>query len=43
MQYAKDKYGLIEVKSTDREYIEQRRCLKESLIVQHKPEILNEM
>ena len=43
MQYAKNKYGLIEVKSTDREYIEQRRCLKESLIVQHKPEILNEM
>lgn len=43
VQYAKDKYGLIEVKSTDREYIEQRRCLKESLIVQHKPEILNEM
>ena len=38
VQYAKDKYGLIEVKSTDREYIEQRRCLKESLIVQHKPE-----
>ena len=31
------------MKSTDREYIEQRRCLKESLIVQHKPEILNEM
>ena len=43
VQYAKDKYGLTEVKSTDREYIEQRRCLKESLIVQHKPEILNEM
>lgn len=43
VQYAKDKYGLTEVKSTDREYIEQRRCLKESLIVRHKPEILNEM
>ena len=43
VQYAKDKYGLTEVKPTDGEYIEQCRCLKESLIVQHKPEILNEM
>ena len=27
----------------DREYIEQIKCLKESLILQHKPELLGEM
>ena len=32
-----------EVAPTDREYLEQRKCLKESLILQHKPEVLGKM
>ena len=40
VQYAMNKYDLIEVKSTERKYIEQRINLKESLILQHKPEVL---
>ena len=43
VQYAMNKYDLIEVKSTERKYIEQRINLKESLILQHKPEVLGEM
>ena len=43
VQYALNKYDLIEVKSTERKYIEQRINLKESLILQHKPEVLGEM
>ena len=43
MQYAKDKYELIETAPADREYIEQIKCLKESLILQYEPELLGEM
>ena len=43
VQYAKEKYGLTETASVDREYIEQIECLKESLILQHEPELLGEM
>ena len=43
MQYAKDKYELTETAPADREYIEQIKCLKESLILQYKPELLGEM
>ena len=43
VQYAKEKYGLTETAPGDREYIEQIKCLKESLILQHKPELLGEM
>lgn len=43
VQYAKDKYELIETAPTDREYIEQQKCLKSSLILQHKPEVLGNM
>ena len=43
VQYAKEKYGLKETASVDREYIEQIKCLKESLILQHEPEFLGEM
>ena len=43
VQYAKEKYGLTETAPVDREYIEQIKCLKESLILQHKPELLGEM
>ena len=43
MRYAKEKYGLTETASVDREYIEQIKCLKESLILQYEPELLGEM
>jgi hypothetical protein len=43
VQYAKDKYKLIETASDDEEYLEQIKSLKESLILQHKPEVLGEM
>ena len=43
MQYEKDKYELTETAPADREYIEQIKCLKESLILQYEPELLGEM
>lgn len=43
VEYAKDKYGLTETAFTDEKYIEQVKCLKESLIFRHKPELLGEM
>ena len=43
VQYAKDKYELTETTPADREYIEQIKCLKESLILQYEPELLGEM
>lgn len=43
VQYAKKKYKFTEVAPTDREYLEQRKCLKESLILQHKPEVWGKM
>ena len=43
VQYAKNSYNLIETNLSERKYIEQQNNLKESLILQHKPEILGEM
>ena len=43
VQYAMNSYNLIETNSTEKKYIEQRKNLKESLILQHKPEVLGEM
>ena len=43
VQYAMSSYNLIEVNSTERKYIEQRKNLKVSLILQHKSEVLGEM
>ena len=43
VQYAKDKYELTETAPTDREYIEQIKCLKESLILQYEPELLGKI
>ena len=40
VQYAMNTYNLIETNSTERKYIEQQKSLKESLILQHKPEVL---
>lgn len=41
--YADEKYHLTEVTETERKYVEQRKCLKESLISRHKPELLGEL
>lgn len=43
VQYAMNKYDLIEINVAERKYIEQRINLKESLILQHKQEVLGEM
>ena len=43
VQYAMNTYNLIETNSTERKYIEQRKNIKESLILQYKPEVLGEM
>lgn len=41
--YADEKYHLTEVTENGRKYVEQRKCLKESLIIRHKPELLGEL
>lgn len=43
VQYAENKYHLIETDPNERKYTEQRKSLKESLILQHQPEVLGEM
>lgn len=43
VQYAKNSYNLIETNSSEKKYIEQQKNLKDSLILQHKPEVLGEM
>ena len=41
--YADEKYHLTEATKTERKYVEQRKCLKESLISRHKPELLGDL
>lgn len=41
--YADEKYHLTEVTESHRKYSEQRKCLKESLISRHKPELLGDL
>ena len=41
--YADEKYHLTEVTESQRKYVEQRKCLKESLISRHKPELLGDL
>lgn len=43
VDYAVKQYGASELDSESRSYIEQKNSLKESLIIQHKPELLGEM
>lgn len=43
MKYALNKYDLVEINVAERKCIEQRINLRESLILQHKPEVLGEM
>ena len=40
VEYAKNRYGLVEMNTDKRQYREQRDCLKASLVIQHKPELL---
>ena len=41
--YAKTKYSTVEIDTTQHNYIEQRKNLKESLIITYKPELLGDM
>lgn len=41
--YAVSNYGAVEVNSTDGQYKEQRKSLKESLVLMNRPELLGEM
>lgn len=43
IRYARNNYALMEINAAARQYMEQRKNLKESLILRHKPEILGEM
>ena len=43
VQYATNKYDVVEINVAERKYIVQRINLKESLILQHKQEVLGEM
>ena len=43
VSYAKNKYSAVEIDTTQHNYIEQRKNLKESLIITHKPELLGDM
>lgn len=43
LTYANNKYSVVEISTTQRKYTEERNCLKESLIIQHKPELLGDM
>lgn len=42
-RYAMDRYGFMESDTTGRNYIEQRKSLKEGLILKYKPEVLGDM
>ncbi len=41
--YAKNKYSAVEIDTTQNNYTEQRKSLKESLIITHKPKLLADM
>lgn len=41
--YLQDTYGAVELAKESHSYLEQRKSLKESLILQHKPELLGEL
>ena len=43
VSYAKNKYSAVEIDTTQHNYIEQRKRLKESLIITHKPDLLGDM
>lgn len=42
-QYCVDKYGAKQESQQSHAYIEERSCLKESLIIRHRPELLGDL
>lgn len=43
VSYANERFTVMEVSVEEKKYIEQRKYLKESLILKHKPELLEDM
>lgn len=43
VSFIKEEYGAAEVSETAHKYIEQKRCLKESLMIENRPELLGDM
>lgn len=43
ISYAKEKYHAVEILKSERNYVEQQKSLKESLIITNKPELLGEL
>lgn len=41
--YLQKEYGAVEMSKESDEYLEQHRCLKESLIIKHNPELLGDL
>lgn len=42
-EYVKEKYGATEVSETAHKYVEQKKALKEGLIIQYRPDLLGDM
>ena len=43
VQWLKREYGAVEVSQQSHNYLEQRKCLKASLIMRHRPDLLGEL
>lgn len=43
VKYMREKYGAIQLSEQAYAYIEEKACLKESLLIRHKPELLGEL
>jgi len=43
IRYIQDEYGAVEMSKESHNYLEQYKSLKESLILQHRPELLGEL
>lgn len=43
ISYANERFTVTEVSVEVRKYIEQRKCMKESLILRHKPGLLGDI
>lgn len=42
-EWLKQKYGAVEVSQQSHNYLEQRKCLKASLVMRHRPDLLGEL
>ncbi|MDE7332465.1 MAG: threonine/serine exporter family protein [Lachnospiraceae bacterium] len=43
VELSKQKYGAVEVLQQSNNYLEQRKCLKESLVMRQRPDLLGEL